>query len=49
MTDSKAATAVEYGLIVAMIFLAMVGGFRAVGSQTILMWSNVSSTIVNAR
>lgn len=45
---SRAATSVEYCLICSMIVLAMLAGFRAVGSQTISMWSNVSSAVVDA-
>ncbi|HEU0045031.1 Flp family type IVb pilin [Sphingomonas sp.] len=47
--EQKAATAVEYGLIVAMIVIAMIAGLQAVGSQTTGMWNNVSSKIVNVR
>ena len=49
LAEQKAATAVEYGLIVSLIVLAMLAGFQAVGSQTISMWGNVSSKVVNAR
>ncbi len=33
---------VEYGLILAMIFLAMMVGVAAVGTTTASMWNNVS-------
>ena len=46
-TDQKGATAVEYGLILALIFLAMIGGVVAVGSVTSGMWNNVSSEVRN--
>lgn len=49
LAEQKAATAVEYGLIVSLIVLAMLAGFQSVGSQTISMWGNVSSKVVNAR
>lgn len=45
---SRAATSVEYALICSMIVLAMLAGFRAVGSQTVIMWSNVSSAVIDA-
>ena len=47
--EQKAATAIEYGLIVALIVLAMLAGFQAVGSQTISMWNNVSTKVQQAR
>jgi pilus assembly protein Flp/PilA len=48
-SEQKAATAVEYALIIAMIVLAMLVGFQAVGTQTTGMWNNVSSKVLNAR
>ena len=45
--DHKGATAVEYGLILALIFLAMMGGVVAVGQVTSGMWNNVSSEVRN--
>ena len=45
--DESGATAVEYGLILALIFLAMIGGVVAVGSVTSSMWNNVSSEVRN--
>ena len=47
--DQRAATAVEYGLIIAMIVLAMFAGLQAVGSTTAGMWNNVSTKVLNAR
>ena len=43
LRSTRAATAVEYGLILAMIFLAAVGAISAVGNSTITMWNRVSS------
>lgn len=48
MRSTRAATAVEYGLILALIFLAAVGAARAVGTATINMWTNVSSASTKA-
>jgi pilus assembly protein Flp/PilA len=48
-SDVRGATAVEYGLILALIFLAMVGAIAGVASSTIGMWTNVSSEVQNAR
>jgi pilus assembly protein Flp/PilA len=44
--DIKAATAVEYALICALIVLAMIAGLNAVASKTITMWNGVSSNVV---
>ena len=43
--DEKAATAVEYGLLCAMIFLAAIGALRTFGTTAIDMWDGVSNTI----
>jgi len=40
--DERGATAVEYGLILAMIFLALVADI------TISMWGNVSAAVIDA-
>ena len=46
--DGRGATAIEYGLILAMVFLAMVGALQAFGVQVIDMFNNVSTTSVSA-
>jgi pilus assembly protein Flp/PilA len=46
--DDRGATAVEYGLILALIFLAMVGAVVALANTTIGMWTNVASEVQNA-
>lgn len=43
--DTRGATAVEYGLILALVFLAMVGAVSQFGTSTIGMWNNVATTI----
>ena len=43
--DERGATAVEYGLIISMIVLAMVGALQSVASTTINMWTFVSNTV----
>ena len=45
--DRKGATVVEYGLILALIFLAMMVGVIAVGQTTAGMWNNVSEAVRN--
>ena len=47
LRDEKAATAVEYGLIIAMIVLAMVGALSLLGTTTTDMWNDVSSTVTS--
>lgn len=46
--DEQGATAVEYALILAMIFMALVVGVAAVGTSTSSLWSNVSSKVAGA-
>ncbi len=43
--DQKGATAIEYGLIAALIALAMMGGLRTLGGGAGGMWTNVSSQV----
>ena len=43
--DQRAATAVEYGLILAMIFLAMVAGVSRFAGTTTNMWNHVSNEV----
>ena len=46
--DERGATAVEYGLILALIFLAMVGAVVALGETTTGLWGNVSGHVRNS-
>ena len=43
--DISGATAVEYGLILALIFLAMVGAIQTFGNETIGMWDGVAGKV----
>ena len=43
--DQKGAPAIEYGLIAALIALAMMGGLRTLGGGAGGMWTNVSSQV----
>lgn len=47
--DRRAATAVEYGLIAAVIVIAMMASFIEVAAITKGMWNNVSTKVQNAR
>ena len=46
MRDIKAASAVEYALICALIVLAMIAGLNSVAGSTIGMWNDVSDNVV---
>lgn len=46
--DDKAASAVEYALICALIVLAMIAGLNAVAGSTIAMWDDVSNNVVSS-
>jgi pilus assembly protein Flp/PilA len=46
--ETKAATAVEYGLILALIFLAIIVGVASLANVTIGMWNNVNSEVRDA-
>lgn len=43
--DASGATAVEYGLILALIFLAMVGAVESVGTEINSTWDHVNSRV----
>ena len=47
-TDSRGATAIEYGLIAALIIIAMMGGLRALGGGSNGMWGKLSDRVVDA-
>jgi pilus assembly protein Flp/PilA len=46
--DVRGATAIEYGLIAALIVLAMVGALNATARTTVGMWNNVSDKVAAA-
>ncbi|MDC0887025.1 Flp family type IVb pilin [Altererythrobacter sp.] len=43
LTDEAGATAVEYGIILAMVFLGMIAAVQGVGNETIGVWERISS------
>lgn len=43
----RGATAIEYGLILALIALAVVSAMSSVATKTINMWNNVAREVVN--
>jgi pilus assembly protein Flp/PilA len=46
--DERGGTAIEYGLILAMIFLAMIGALTLVTNRTIEMWNFVTESVASA-
>ncbi len=46
--DASGATAVEYGLILSLIFLAMIGAVQGFGVAATDMWNDVSAKMVEA-
>jgi pilus assembly protein Flp/PilA len=45
LSDDKGATAIEYGLICALIVIAMITGLSALGGGSGGMWSVISSKV----
>jgi pilus assembly protein Flp/PilA len=45
--DAKGATAVEYGLIAALIVIAMVASLNGLAAKTNSMWNNISTTVLS--
>ena len=46
--DASGATAIEYGLILALIFVAMLGGVSALGGGVSGAWSSISNSVSSA-
>jgi pilus assembly protein Flp/PilA len=47
-SDISGATAVEYGLILAMVFLAMLAAVQSFGNTSIAMWNNIATKVKTA-
>lgn len=45
--DDRGATAVEYGLIAALIVVAMIGGLKTLGGGSNGMWGKISDIVQN--
>ena len=45
LANSKGATAIEYGLIAALIVVAMMGGLSALGGGSSGMWTKVNNAV----
>ncbi|HEX8445742.1 MAG TPA: Flp family type IVb pilin [Sphingomonas sp.] len=48
LRNQSGATAIEYGLILALIVLIVVVGIRGVAGVTIDMWNDVAAKVTNA-
>ena len=48
MNDESGATAIEYGLIAALVSVAAVGALSAMGGSLTAMFTKVSTTLDNA-
>lgn len=46
--DQSGATAIEYGVILALIVVAMIAALQALANTTIGMWGNVENKSVSA-
>jgi pilus assembly protein Flp/PilA len=46
--DESGATAIEYGLIAALIAVAIIGGVSTLGNNTAATFNNVSSNMIAA-
>ena len=47
-TDNRGATAIEYGLIAALIVMAMVAGLSSLGGGVGGMWTDLAADITSA-
>ena len=45
--DTKGATAIEYGLILALVFLAVAAGVTALGSSVQGRWNDISNKVTS--
>lgn len=49
ITDRRGATAVEYGLILALVVLGMIAGLVYLADGTTALWSMLHNRVANAR
>ena len=47
-SDTRAATAIEYGLIVALIALAIIGALQSLGGGTSGLWTVIGEEVTGA-
>lgn len=46
--DESGATAIEYGLIVSLIVIALIGAFNTFANESIGMWEDVTNKVTEA-
>ena len=49
LRDTRGATAIEYGLIAALIVIAMMAARQGLANETITMWGDVEQNMEDAR
>ncbi|WP_431868656.1 Flp family type IVb pilin [Allosphingosinicella sp.] len=49
LSDERGATAIEYGLIVSLVVLAMIGALGVLAETTTTMWNDVSDKVEDPR
>lgn len=49
MRERRGATAIEYGLVAALVVIALIASATALGTSTTSLWSNVNTKVANAR
>ncbi|WP_174291411.1 Flp family type IVb pilin [Sphingomonas bacterium] len=45
LRDTRGGTAIEYGLIVALVVIAMIASFKELANTTVGMWGNVNTKV----
>lgn len=45
--DQRGGTAIEYGLIAALIVITMIGGFVQFANSTTTIWGNINTKVTN--
>jgi len=46
LRDRRGATAIEYGLIISLVVIALIGGLSAFANKTNGMWNNVATEVL---
>ena len=48
-TNRRGGTAIEYGLIAALIVIAMIASLRSLANVTTAMWNDINENVAGAR
>jgi pilus assembly protein Flp/PilA len=48
LRDTRGATAIEYGLILTLVVIALMAGLVMLANATVGTWSNVSAEVIKA-